>query len=231
MISSKVYKSEIFQTNRSTQIRDHTSEIRDQKFAYCACMFGLLHQYLVENRSVYLRGTGQLQLIHQPASFDVTNNLMHAPCNSIRFQNSEQAGSLQPLMSFLSRQLNIAEENAFSLYEAFCNQLQLDIESRQEVNWTALGIFKKDATGNTVFIADQRMAGYNQPVEAIRVIRHGAPHQMMVGTRETTNTAMKELLGNGQSESITTRSRWWIPALLLGLAALVLILLKKMNAV
>jgi len=134
-------------------------------------MFGLLHQYLVENRSVYLRGTGQLQLIHQPANFDVANKIIHAPCNSIRLQNSEQAGSLQPLMSFLSRQLHIAEENAFSLYEAFCNQLQQDIEKKQEVNWADLGTFKKDLTGSIVFIADQRLSGYNRPVEAIRIIR------------------------------------------------------------
>ena len=212
------------------EIRDQTSEIINQKlFAYFSCMFGLLHQYLVENRSVYLRGTGQLQLIHQPASFDVAHKLIHAPHNHIRLQNSEQAGSLQPLMSFLSRQLDIAEEIAFSLYEAFCNQLQQDIDNRQDVNWTDLGTFKKDDTGNTIFIASQHLSGYNQPVEAIRVIRQDVSHQMMVGTRETTNKAMRELLRNEQSEIVVTRNRWWIPALIVGIAAILLILLKKLN--
>jgi len=51
---------------------------------------------------------------------------------------------------------------------------------------------------------------------------------MMVGTRETTNTAMKELLSN-EPGPIISGSRWWIPALVAGITAIVLILLKKMN--
>ena len=50
---------------------------------------------------------------------------------------------------------------------------------------------------------------------------------MMVGTTETTNTAMIEML-NEQGNQLT-RDRWWIAALVIGLASLVLIFLKKMQ--
>jgi hypothetical protein len=190
-------------------------------------MFGLLHEYLVENRGLYLRGTGQLQIVHQPASFDVANQLLNPPHNTIRLQSSQQAGSLQPLMAFISRQLGIAEENAFSLYEAFCNQLQQDIENRRQVNWHHLGTFKKDETGNTIFIEEPALSHYNEAVTAKRIIRKNASHAMMVGTRETTNTAMRELLGE-QPEAVV-KSRWWIAATILGIISIALIFLKKMH--
>jgi hypothetical protein len=190
-------------------------------------MFGLLQEYLVQNRSLYLRGTGQLQIVHQSASFDVANQLLNPPHHVIRLQNSQQAGSLQPLMAFISRQLDIAEENAFSLYESFCNQLQLDIENRRQVNWHQLGTFKKDETGNVVFVGVKHLSDYNEPVTAKRIIRRDASHAMMVGTRETTNTAMRELLS--EQVETTAKSRWWIAATVLGIISIVLILLKKMN--
>ncbi len=190
-------------------------------------MFGLLHQYLVENRSVYLRGTGQLQLIHESATYDVANQLLLAPHTTIYFQNSEQAGSLQPLMAFLSHHLKIAEENAISLYEAFCNQLQEDLSEKKRVSWKNLGVFQKDAIGAIIFQQDAKLANYNQPVQAERIIREGAIHNMMVGTTETTNTAMIEMLSEYTGHPV--KERWWVPALIIGIASLVLIFLKKMN--
>ncbi|CAN5733428.1 hypothetical protein BH10BAC3_BH10BAC3_23920 [soil metagenome] len=193
-------------------------------------MFGLLHQYLVENRSVYLRGTGQIHLEHQPASYDVANKVLHAPHTLIHLHANEQAGSLQPLMAFLSSQLQVAEQTAFSLYEAFCNQLQQDIENKTHVTFTSLGVFKKDAVGSTVFLPDMRLSAYNTHVQAHRVIRHGTTHNMMVGTRETTNTAMIEMLQDQQTDE-PVNSRWWIAATIMGVVAIVLILLKKMQFV
>ena len=190
-------------------------------------MFGLLHEYLVESRSLYLRGTGQLQLVHQPASFDVANQLLNAPRSVIKLHGSRQAGSLQPLMAFISRRLNVAEENAFSLYEAFCNKLQQDIEHKRQVDWLHLGVFKKDETGTTVFIEDPALTTYNEAVPAKRIIRKHASHAMVVGEYETTNTAMREML-NEQVE-VVEKSRWWIPALVIGVISVVLILLKRMH--
>lgn len=192
-------------------------------------MFGLLHEYLVESRSLYLRGTGQLQLVHQPASFDVANQLLHAPRSVIKLHSSQQAGSLQPLMAFISRKLNVAEENAFSLYEAFCYQLQQDIESKRQVSWQHLGTFRKDETGNTVFIEDTALPGYGEAVPAKRIIRKHESHAMVVGERETTNTAMRELLY--EQPDTKTNSRWWIAALAIGIISIALILLKRMHYV
>ena len=190
-------------------------------------MFGLLHQYLVENRSLYLRGTGQLQLIHESAPYDAANQLIQPPHSKIYLQTSEQAGSLQPLMRFLSHHLNMAEENVSSLYESFCNQLQQELEEKQQVHWHNLGLLRKDAVGSLIFQPDSRLSAYNLPVAAERIIRQGATHNMMVGTTETTNTAMIEML-NEQGNQVT-RNRWWVAALVIGLASLVLIFLKKMQ--
>ncbi|MES2646049.1 MAG: hypothetical protein V4717_04180 [Bacteroidota bacterium] len=190
-------------------------------------MFGLLHQYLVENRSVYLRGTGQLHLVNQAASFDVANHQLLPPVSRVQLSPNEQAGSLQPLVSFISRQLDVPEENAISIYEAFCNKLQQDLATHSKVSWQNLGEFAKDAVGNTVFNPDERLAQYNLPVTARRIIRANTTHNMMVGTRETTNTAMMELLG--EQEPARVQNRWWIAALILGLTAITLIFLKKMQ--
>jgi hypothetical protein len=130
------------------------------------------------------------------------------------------------LITFISSRLAIPEENAISIYEAFCNKLQQDLSTQPKVSWQNLGEFEKDALGNTVFNPDERLAQYNLPVKAQRIIRANTTHNMMVGTRETTNTAMMELLNEEPAPVI---SRWWISALILGLAALILILLKKMQ--
>lgn len=195
--------------------------------SYFARMFGLLHQYLVENRALYLRGTGQLQLIHQPASFDVAHQLLNAPRDTVQLKTSQQAGSLQPLIAFLSRQLDIAEENAFSLYESFCNQLQQDIESFQQVTWDHLGVFKKNQKGHTIFIPDPVFAEYNEALPAKRVIRQEASHTITVGNLETTNTELLETLSEPQE--VVPKIRWGLAASILGIISIVLIILKKMN--
>lgn len=200
---------------------------RNWNLVYFAAMFGLLHQYLVENRSLYLRGTGQLQLVQEAATYHVADQLLLPPRTSIHLQNNEQAGSLQPLVTFLSHHLQVAEENAFSLYESFCNQLQEDISVKQQVSWSNLGVFQKDGTGVVVFQQDARLSNYNQPVQAERIIRHGATHNMVVGTTETTNTAMIERLSEQTDQPV--KSRWWIAALVIGITSLLLIFLKKMQ--
>jgi len=68
-------------------------------------------------------------------------------------------------------------------------------------------------------------AAFLQPVKAVRVIHPEAEHQILVGDKETTNTVMNEYF----SEVPVKKSRWWIWAIVLGIAALIAILLYLNN--
>ncbi len=191
-------------------------------------MFGLLHQYLIEHRQVFLQGMGRMQLLQQPAAYDVANQQLTAPQNIIQFDANAEAGPLQPVMAFIARQLNTTEENAFAVYHSFCLHLQHDLEVNRLVYWDHLGAFQKDETGKAIFVATNDLDDYYEDVPAIRVIRQGATHTLMVGTTETTSTAMKEFLEE-QPVVVVPKQRWWLSATAIAVVSVILIVLKKMG--
>lgn len=188
-------------------------------------MFGLLHQYLVEYRQVFLQGIGQLQLVRQHAVYDVASQQIKPPFNAIQVNVDAQSGPLQPLISFIAKHLNITEEKAFELYHSFCQQLKTDLETTGQIVWDDFGILKKANSEKPVFEPLGALQIYHEPVVANRVIRQGASHAIMVGTNETTNHAMREML----EETTVIRDRWWIGAAALAASAIVLIVLRKMG--
>ena len=57
-------------------------------------------------------------------------------------------------------------------------------------------------------------------MEAERVIHPQAEHSILVGDKETTNTVMTDYF----NEEPVVKDRWWIWAIVLGLAALAILL-------
>lgn len=194
-------------------------------FPYFAVMFGLLHQYLVECRQVFLQGIGQLKLVRQHAVYDVASQQIKPPFYNIELDADAQPGPLQPVTAFIAKQLKVSEEKAFELYHSFCNQLKTELDSSGEIAWQNLGSIKKATNEKPVFKSLEALHEYQQPVAAPRVIREGASHNMMVGTTETTNHAMREML----EETTVVKDRWWIGAAILAASSIALIVLRKMG--
>jgi nucleoid DNA-binding protein len=189
-------------------------------------MFSLLHEYLVDNRSLHLPGTGTLQLERQSASFDVANQEMQPPHTKVHFSRNA-SGRDDSLVRFISSRLDIANENARQLFESFCEKLATDLKEHGQVHWHNLGNFGKDEKGKPVFHPEAKASSLFASVPAVRVIRLGTTHNMVVGSNETTSTKMQEYLT--EQAAYKPADRWWIPALIIGIVTIALILLKRLH--
>jgi hypothetical protein len=189
-------------------------------------MYPLLHEYLVESRSLDLPGTGRLQMQSKPAVFDVANQRLEPPYTELRFEQQE-TGKNTMLASFLAQQLKLSAEQAQQVFDAFCGKLAADVREHGKLYWPHLGEFSRQDDGNISFTTMPAVSAINEAVPAIRVIRQGKTHTMVVGDRERTSTQMQEFLI--EQAAYRPADRWWIPALVIGFTALVLILLRKMQ--
>ena len=190
-------------------------------------MFALLYQYLIENGEVFIAPIGRMQMIAQPAAYDVANHQLLAPRYLVRVQQEAESPNLQPQIAFISRKLNVPEEEAFERYQGYCQQLQEEIHANKTMDLEGWGKLQKLPEGGYSFTNAPELDIYTQPVAAHRVIRKGVSHSMMVGTTETTSAAMQEMLE--EQPVIKKRSLWWIAATIIGLTAIVLIYLRKME--
>jgi hypothetical protein len=188
-------------------------------------MFALLHTYLLENQSLLLAGTGKLNLIRQPALYDGGEQVLYPPYTYIGFAVSNEMPP-ESLIDFIASGLNIASEQATAIYQSFCDKICKEIATSGHLNWPHLGSFVKEA-GNIIFKVDADIASINKPIAANSIIRQPKTHAMVVGNSETTSTIMEEYFAIQEEEKPV--NRWWIAALMVGLTALTLIILKKMQ--
>jgi hypothetical protein len=188
-------------------------------------MFGVLHQYLIESRQVFLQGVGQLKLVRQHAVYDVTSQQINPPSYNIQFEVDAPPSALQPITTFVAKQLQVPEDKALEMYQSFCQHIKNELENKGAFALFNIGTLTKANNEKPVFEPLVTLQQYHQPVAAVRVIREGASHNMMVGTTETTNHAMRELL----EETTSVRDRWWIGAIILAAASIALIVLRKMG--
>jgi hypothetical protein len=190
-------------------------------------MFALLYKYLIENGEVFITSIGRMQMIAQPATYDVANQQLLAPRHLVHVKDDAVSPNLQPQVAFISRNLNLGEEEAFEQYQDYCRQLHADLAAKKIMNLEGWGKLEKLPEGGYSFTNVPELDVYTQPVAANRVIRKGVSHSMMVGATETTSAVMLEK--REEQPIVKKRSLWWIAASIIGLAAIVLIYLRKME--
>jgi nucleoid DNA-binding protein len=184
-------------------------------------MFSLLNKYLVQQHSLALPGIGTFSFTNKPAESDFSNKQFLPPTQGIAF-TAEKDTPARNLFTYISRQLGISEWEAVKSVNDFAYDLNARLRAGQSVKWEGVGSLTKENDGHLQFTPAMEQGGFFQPVVAEKVIREHAQHSMLVGDQERTNTQMAELLGE---EAPARRSRWWILALILGLAGLTILLL------
>lgn len=192
---------------------------------YFAKMFQALHQYLLENHTLFIQGIGLFQLKQNPAKYEFGSQQILPPSHQIVITAMDASRSLQPLMGFISRQHDTDEESAFEAYTQFCDQLQQGITQEGFVYWPKLGKVIKRSTDNFEFQLDETLNTYLSPVTAKRVIVQDSSHAITVGENETTTNQMQDWL-NDKAQVKSPKDYWWIWALLLGAAAITSIVLR-----
>lgn len=186
-------------------------------FIIFAQMQKLLASYLFQTKSCSLPGLGTLLVNQSGVTGDFSNKRIEAPKQALSFveTESDQSG----LIDYLCATWGAAAADVSATLIRFCEDLKGQIFSGKPVSFLHVGSFSVDGSGKIKFESDELPPAYCQPVIAERVVHPDAEHQILVGDKETTNTVMTEML----SPKTLTKDRWWIWAIILGVAGLLLL--------
>lgn len=188
-------------------------------------MVNLLTNYFLANRELLLPGIGQLQSVHLPARYDAARQQMLPPSESFNWQPDGEAGvSNQSFLGFLSRQKHWSEEESYEELTAFCNQVRGALNESGEWIWPGLGKLVKISEGNYGFVPDPVLNDYYRAIPAERVQHSNRPHPVKVGDRETNTVELQSELAEGLQ--VQGPTRWWLPALVIGILAVALIIAR-----
>lgn len=187
-------------------------------------MVDLVAQYFIQYNKLALPGVGMLSVTKVPAKFDGGRQVMLPP--RLHFQwnpQAEENGGLQSFAGFVSRHTQMSEEESFDAITGFCNGLKKALHERGEFVLKGIGKLVRISDETTGFVPDAGFDVFLPSLTAGTVMRTGATHQLLVGDRETDSAEMQLLLADEQPE---VEGRWWIAALLLGIAGIALIVAR-----
>ena len=184
-------------------------------------MFEVLNSYLFQHKSISIPGLGTIFLETLPASSDIGNKHILPPVYHFRFDKYFDAPD-KDFFSYLAAEKNIADYEAIKWYNEFSYELRNRIKQEDKVKWDDVGVLRKDYAGNIIFESSSGAARFLKPVSANSIIRKDAQHHLLVGDKETNNNEMNEWLHPGQETK--KKETWWVYALVIGLAALLVLL-------
>ncbi len=168
-------------------------------------------------------GLGTLSVNPGKAEADFLNTVIKAPSPRIIFEAKENDPN--SLLEYIADKTRRSIQQTTESLHQFCNNLKTATTANRPASLNGVGNFFIDSSGKINFRSAQLPAVFLQPVKAVRVVHPDAEHQILVGDKETTNTVMNEYF----NEVPVKKSRWWIWAIVLGIAALIAILLYLNN--
>ncbi len=182
-------------------------------------MLQLLHQYLVQNKSLSLPGLGTIQLQHIPAINNFTDHIIEPPSLKAILDDGVDTPAKQ-LFSFLSEKLGVEEWEAIKKLNDFSIDLKNALRQGGEIVWDRIGTFRCDADGTIQLEAVTISNSYMYPIMARRVIRADANHTILRGDTEVSESFFTESpVAAGKSRS-NGQLVWVFVAVVLGLSLL-----------
>ena len=185
-------------------------------------MHQLIASYLFQHKTCPLPGLGTLSVQTGNAASHFLNKTILAPQPAIVFDTKETEADA--LLDHISGKANISIYEAIESLGKFANHLKSAILNGHPAILNGVGHFSMSSSGAINFEPLLVPEVFLQPVNAERVIHPDSEHAILVGDKESTNTAMTEYY----SETAEPRSRWWIWAIVLGVLAIT-VLLVYMN--
>ncbi len=182
----------------------------------------LLHQYFLQNNQLTLPGIGSFKMITLPAANDFVNQQILPPSQQVLFNNQATAWD-EALIEFVAHHKNMSTSLATEEMHYYIDRLKANLAHRDTLHFSGIGSLQKNEIGVLEFSRDVNGLKMFAPAPAERVIREGAVHQMLVGERETNTMAMSEMLNE---ELPKQREWWWIVALIIAIASIIMIVLK-----
>lgn len=188
-------------------------------------MFGILYQYLIQQKSLSLPGLGTLQLQHIPAISNFSDHLVEPPTQKITFDDLNDSPN-KNLFQYVSALLQIEEWEAIKKVNDFAFELKNELKQGNEIVWDKIGVLKTDLSGAVLLEAKAIQYDFLQPVAARRIIRSNASHTILRGDREVNETFFHQQDVEAANENAAiagTKKKWWLFVLVTSLIALIIL--------
>jgi len=180
-------------------------------------MHELVTSFLIQSKHCKLKEIGNFTLLYSPAKSDIANKKILSPHLEIVFSPKEEKIS-EDLVSYVARNKNITLSEAQYQLKQWCAETNAKLKNGEEVFLKPLGFLKKSQSG-IHFFQNINISRFFEPLPVVRVIHKNSEHQMLVGDKEVTSTAMTNFYQAG--EVVKQRNVWKIVAIVLLIVGLV----------
>jgi hypothetical protein len=191
-------------------------------------MFHILHQYLIQHKSLSLPGLGTLELQNIPAISNFSDHMIEPPMQKIIFDDMHDAPD-KDLFQYVASRWQIEEWEAIKRVNDFSYELKNKLKEGDEIVWDKVGVLRLDLSGSITLEAKTITYDFMEPAPANRIIRVNANHTILRGDTEVSESFMQHPAAtddaNFAPEAHIRRKRWWIWACALGGAALLVLFL------
>lgn len=192
-------------------------------------MFHILHQYLIQHKSLSLPGLGTLELQNIPAISNLSDHTIEPPMQKIIFDDMNDAPN-KDLFQYVAARLQVEEWEAIKKVNDFSYELKNQLKQGGEILWEKVGVLQAELNGNIKLDAKTITYSFMVPAPARRIIRTNANHTILRGDTEVSESFIhhqREATSEANTfDHVSSSSKkWWIWACALAGAALLLLLL------
>lgn len=191
-------------------------------------MYSILHQYLIQQKSLSLPGLGTLVLQNIPAISNFSAHVIEPPMQKITFDEFHDAPD-KDLFLFVAARLQVEEWEAIKMVNDFSYELKNQLKQTGKVIWDKIGVLSSEPGGAISLESKTITYDFMEPVPAWRIIRKNASHTIRRGDMEVSENIVQ------QQEDITNtplvedlessgKKRWWLAAAIAGAIALTFLL-------
>ncbi|MEI7472713.1 MAG: hypothetical protein WCJ85_10675 [Chitinophagaceae bacterium] len=164
--------------------------------------------FLFQYKVCPLPGLGHLLVQVGAAKTDIVNHQLLAPVPAIVFSSTEIASE-----EFIEYLATKRKES----FEASKAALSIHVEAiRKGMPLDQIGQFSSQEEGRLIFHPIAIDPLLLPATQAVRVVHPDTEHAILVGDKESTNTAMTEYY----NEELAPKDRWWIGALVVAAIAI-----------
>ena len=192
-------------------------------------MLEILHQYLIQNKSLSLPGLGTLQMQHIPAISNFSDHVILPPTHKVMLDDMQDTPG-KSLFQYVASKMGIEEWEAIKKINDFSYELKNRLKERKSFEWHKIGILSYDEAGNIILDAQTISYSFMQPVPAVRVIRADASHLILRGDTEVSGSFLpantpEKIAASGKN----VFHKWWFWAAVLAIASSALLALHFYN--
>jgi len=192
-------------------------------------MFDILHQYLIQHKSLSLPGLGTLRLQNIPAMSNLSDHTVEPPMQKAVFDDMNDAPD-KDLFQYVAARLQLEEWEAIKKVNDFSYELKNQLKHGGEVIWKKVGVLHGELNGNIKLDAKTITYDFMVPAPARRIIRTNANHTILRGDKEVSESFIhhqQEAINKVYpfNETSPSAKRWWLWACALAGAALLLLFL------